>query len=359
MIEQVRFIELFSVGGTTSTRTVFGFGTHPQATESEAHPVTLAKATGNKFRIIIDELLRGNNLEEIECRFAVDDDIYDRVPVGATPDDIARCSVAQDVLPSRCPGSNRLSVCLCKNDGGCLSGTKPDGTPNVTPRGASVGVLDLDQDGAADHTHFISGAVVVTCGEITVPADLTGSYWTPSGNQQKPAQGGFDALGPAVVLVPGTSLPTSTECGLAFSSEVVDKDGIAVCAPPDGEIAAGCTPGDTSAITFTVEPLTFAITTAVPPLKRTDDIVIAGNAMLDAASLANVTMTEAGAPYTTFTATLGGTVGAENQIRIRSTAVGGLAANTAYTITVPTTVTDFYHQPAKQPFQISFTTGAN
>jgi hypothetical protein len=358
MIEEVRLVEVYSLAGVNGLeRTVFGFGSHPMASPEEEHPVTTAKAAANKLRIIMDELLRGNNLEEIECRFPIGDDVFARVPVGATPDDIFRCSAAQDVLPSLCPGSNKLSVCLCQSDGGCPTGFKIDGTPSITPNGESVGVLDRNQDGAADNTRFIPGAVGITCGAIDVPIDGSVSYWTPSGNQQRPAQGGFDVLGPAVVVVPAAALPTNVECGLTFSPEVVDKDGNQVCAPPDGDIKAACTPGDVSAFKFTVQPLTFARGSVIsdPGQARTGKIVITALVPLDPASLANITVTEGDAtPYTSFTATP--TPSKPNEITIEWTP-GALAPQTRYTITVPTTVTDAYHQPALQPFLITFVTG--
>jgi hypothetical protein len=362
MIEQVRIVEIYSTSEAAGLeRSVFGFGTHAMASADEQHVVTSAKASSNKLRIVMDELLRGNDLEEIECRYAVDDDAFARVPLGATPDDIFRCAAAQDVLPSLCPGSDRRSVCLCKNDAGCPSGIKLDGTPSITPKGESVGVMDRDQDGAADRTRFIAGAVGLRCSanqaQIDVPINLDLSYWTPSGNQQKPAQGGFDALGPAIVLVPSGALPTSAECGVSFASDVVDKDGNQVCAPPDGDITLDCTPGDTSAFTFTVEPLLLSLAMAVvdPGQSRLLDIKIKANVPLDPGSLANITITEDVASYTQFTATLS----QPNEITIHWTAIGGLTAMTRYTITIPTTVTDTYHQPARQPLQIAFTTGAS
>ena len=362
MVEQVRLKEVYSVGSISGlTRVVFAFGTHPDATPADEHPVASASATGNKLRIIMDELLCGNNLEEIACRAEVaDGDAFARVPLGATPDDIARCAVAEDVLPARCPGSNPLSVCICAKDGGCLS---PDRS-HTTPKGESVGVLDMDLEGAADNTRFIAGAVGIRCGPIgapiDVPIDLDMSYWTPSGNQQKPAQGGFDALGPAVVLVPMGALPTGMDCGVVFSSEVVDKDGNRVCAPPGGDLDAGCTPGDTSAVHFTVEPMAFTLASAVMTQgqPRTADVAIQANVPIAPASLVNLTVTEGAATsYTQFTATLGTGIEA-NVITIHWTAAGGLAPSTPYTITIPTTVTDTYHQPAMQAFQIAFTTGA-
>lgn len=368
MVEQVRLVETYSVGTSTRLpRVVFGFGTHPDATPDDEHPVTTAIAAGNQLRIIMDELLRGNDLEEIQCRTTVDSDAFARVPLGATPDDIARCAVAQDVLPARCPGSHPHSVCICANDGGC-SGMDADNRSFTAPKGESVGVLDADQDGAADDTRFAQGAVGIRCdisGRPTdVPIDLDNSYWTPSGNQQKPAQGGFDALGPAIVLVPGpapdVALPTNVDCSIVFSSDVVDKDGNQVCAPTGGDIRAGCTPGDTSAVRFHVEPMALAI---VPPISpqaqsRTADVLVRANVPIDQASLATITVIEGPAThYTQFTPTVSGTE--PDQITIHWTALGGLAANTHYTITVPTTVTDRYHQSPLQPLQIAFTTGAN
>jgi len=279
------------------------------------------------------------------------------VPLGATPDDILRCSAAQDMLRSQCPGSNRLSVCVCARDDGCPTGFQTDGTtPRITPKGAAVGVLDRDQDGAADTTRFLAGAVGIACGAIDVPLNLAASYWTPSGNQQKPAPGGFDALGPAIVVVPAVALPTDQQCGLTFSPEVVDKDGNQVCAPPNGDIAGDCTPGDVSAFRFTVEPLAFAAGSPVmdPGQSRTAAVRITARAPLERASLANITVTEGeSTSYTSFTATLT----ASSEITIQWTP-GELAANMRYTITVPTTVTDTYHQPARTAFQLAFTTGS-
>ena len=357
MIEQVRLREVYSMGGLQGLdRTVFGFGTHPMASPDEQHAVTSAKADGNKLRIIMDELLRGNDLEEIACRYVVDDDAFARVPLGATPDDIERCAAAQDALASQCPGSNRRSVCLCKNDAGCPSGTRSDGSSYLTPKGESVGVLDQDQDGAVDRSRFIAGAVGITCGAIDIPIDLDRSYWTPSGNQQKPPLDGFDALGPAVVVVPNGALPTNRACGVTFSADVVDKDGKQVCAPPGGNLAKPCAPGDTTAFTFTVEPLGFSLAQEVvdPGQSRTADVRIKANVLLDPASITNVAVTEGmTTSYTSFTVT----PSLANEITIRWNAPG-LAAATRYQITVPTTVTDAYHQPAVQPFVIAFTTSA-
>ena len=99
MIRQVRLMEIGSA--TRSEGRVFAFGTHPQATNEDYPALGTGMVTAlagdttrqQKLRIIMDELLVGNYLEEIACRGQVDDDAYDSVPTTATPSDIARCSV--------------------------------------------------------------------------------------------------------------------------------------------------------------------------------------------------------------------------------------------------------------------------
>jgi hypothetical protein len=346
MIQQVRLVENVRANGTSIQRTVFGFGTHPEATESEMHPVTSAASIRpQKLRVIIDELLVGNYIEEINCREIVDDDAYDRVPVGATPDDVANCAVAQDVLAVRCTGDG--AMCICKLPGGC--------GPDLIPEGSPVGIADVNQDGGADDTRMIAGAVGIRCNGMDVPIDLDMSYWNPSGNQQKPADG-FDLLGPAIILVPLNGLPTSSTCQLTLSPEIVDKQDIQVCAPPNGDITQDCTPGDVSAFTFSVEPLIIA-ETGTPRqgqtgVSRTSMVRLASLTQdLDVATLTNITMTENGAPYTSFTVMYMNKV-----ITLTSTAVGGWTGGATYVVTVPITVTDVFGQPLPAPFTLTFTT---
>jgi hypothetical protein len=334
---------------------VFAFGTHPQITsDDDAHPVTSARSIDNKIRVIMDELLVGNNLEEIECRGLVDEDVFDNVPLGATPDDIARCAVPRDVLPTSCPQTFNKAVCICKLDAGCGDAAK----------GEPVGVLDVNQDGAGDNTRFKVGSVRLQCGTIDVPLDLNASYWNPSGDQNVPAMGGFEALGPAIVMVPtfpagspmGTAafLPTNTTCGLVFAESVTDKQGNQVCAPPDGDITKTCTPGNTEAFSFKVEALTARLLgveeTGVP---RTMPIPVKFSAPLDPATMNNITVLQGTTPYTQVTLTLT----SPDTVRITPTAVGGFAADTQYTVNVPTTMTDYYKQPLPMPSTFTFTTG--
>ncbi|HWU90502.1 MAG TPA: Ig-like domain-containing protein, partial [Kofleriaceae bacterium] len=318
------------------------------AAAEEVHAVQTAVAATNSLRVIMDELLVGNSLEEIACRAQVDDDAYARVPLGATPDDIARCAVADDVLPSTCPASNKHSVCICQNDAGCQRGTM------TIPRGLPVGVLDVNQDGAADDTRFINGAVSIQCGSITVPLDLDKSYWNPSGDQNVPAMGGFDALGPAIVLIPLGALPTNIACNLVFAADVVDKQGIAVCAPAGGLIEAGCTPGDTSAFTFGVEPLTIQPATfkdGDTGASRTDKPSFSTSAPVDEATLTGIQISPLPPGPFTISAPMGTSIVIDHGMT-------QLAPNTEYTVTFPVTITDKYARPFPQQKSYRFTTGA-
>jgi hypothetical protein len=106
----------------------------------------------------------------------VDEDAYTEVPVGATPDDIAKCAVALDILPETCVGD--LAVCVGANPA------------------MPVGVLDEDEDGTSDDTRFIRGAVRLVCAGIDVPLNIDQTYWQPSGTQLPPAQGRAGRAGP-------------------------------------------------------------------------------------------------------------------------------------------------------------------
>jgi len=354
----VRFRESYKTPqGSRTERRIFGFGTHVDAPEGPmAHAVTSAQVKGNSFRVIMDELLVGNNLEEVSCRAAIDTDAYSRVPVGSTPDDIARCSVAQDVLPSTCKGAH--AVCICDIDAGCpvLVPGMPPQTITIA-KGAPVGVDDKNQDGAADDTRFIRDAVGIKCGAINVPIDLDMSYWNPSGNQQVPAMGGFDALGPAIVLVPVAGLlPSNLDCQLVFAPDVVDKQGIQVCAPPKGDILSDCNPGDTKEVAFKTEPLIMdpGFVSPVTGYSKLDPIVLGGITKLDPASVTGITITQAGLPFTTFVTTITNM----NETLVVTPNAPGWAPNTQYVLTVTSGVKDTFGQPAPAPIVITFTTGA-
>src|SRR5688572_25481228 len=67
------------------------YGDHESVGEEDDRDVTEAVAwDGQRIRVVFDELLRGNFLEEIPCA----DGSWAQVPVGMTFDDVARCAGA-------------------------------------------------------------------------------------------------------------------------------------------------------------------------------------------------------------------------------------------------------------------------
>jgi hypothetical protein len=393
MVRQVRLTEKYMDGIFEKSRRVFAFGTHPLAEEVEVagtRPtgmVTTAAAIngaeGNKIRIVIDELLVGNNIEEVACRGTVTSQSTNlaRVPRGATPEDVARCALPDDVLPGTCPASNPKSICICQNPAGCI----------VTASGAQiamgqpVGILDIDQDGAPDDTRMIPNAVQIKCGPggtISVPLNLNGSYWNPSGDQNRPAIGGFEALGPAIVLLPEAALPTNVECQVAFADgspafmdmsspgqalpAITDKQDQTLCTPPNGDITASCTPGDNAAFKFKVEPLVLLSDTTIfegATGISTNISAVAGSGGMPINFIFNAPIAPASVTGITFTPALpAGTsvmvVGTGTNARtVRVSGTTPLASNTMYTATVSSSLTDTFNQPMPVQVVINFTTG--
>ena len=352
-IAEVRLKETYTTSTSTAflPRRVFGFGTFPDAPTELDHPVTTAAVSGQSLRIIMDEILIGNSLEQVQCRAPINAaGAFSSVPLGATPDDIALCSVNTDAIKAACHGEH--AVCICAIATGC--GSVAVGDP--------VGVLDINNDGAADNTSFMPGAVGLSCGGVVVPIDLDQSYWNPSGDQQVPAMGGYDALGPAIVLVPtGGTLPSNSTCDLTFAANVTDKKGNRVCTPPAGRPAdctgaiedcaaeLKCTPGDVSAFSFKSEALRLTVLGIVDGGSGVDGtmpISVNANAPLAAASLANITFS----PAATFT------ISQPNASQIKFTFTTPLTAATTYTITFPTTVTDSFGIGLPATKTITFTT---
>lgn len=226
MIRQVYITEVVPAGAAfLNRRAQLAFGDHFLKIGCDTDTDTLecdnrigenATADASQaIRIVFDELLVGNALEEIACAGIVDEDNYDTVPEGATPDDIAKCAGQPDEIKFTCRGPR--AVCV---------GPDPENP---------IGILDDNDDFAADVNQFVAGVVTLTCDGIEVPLDLRTSYYQPSGNQQPPSFGAdivssILSMGPAIVLRPAQGLPTGATCGIAFADTVLDKDGNAPCA---------------------------------------------------------------------------------------------------------------------------------
>jgi len=344
MVQQVFVQEREATGGGTSReRFRLAFGDHPDIPEAEDDRVVqnaVAFSQTAKIRVVLDELLVGNHIEEIQCS----DGTFSRVPVGTDPDDIERCAGPD------------LSECeaVCIGPGG------------------PIGINDTNEDGAVDAPNGLRMidygdgelAASVVCNGQRVPllsegtSDVTKrSFYNPSGNQLIPAGQGPDGLGPALVLFPALGLTTSASCTVTFRPEVVDKDDNRVCAPPGGDVSGDCADeGDTSAISFQVEPLAFrstspeqgAVATARPG--NAQIITLEFVAELDPATLGGITVAAGGEDVPVEVAL------DEDAFRALVTVPDGFQPGTEYTVTAGTALTDVLGGAVQEPFTLTFST---
>jgi len=330
MIRQVFALELVTDGTISRQATQLAFGSHPDiSAEDDDGQVTNAIALGGqRIRIVFDELLRGNAIEEIACA----DGSFSRVPVGTTPDDIEKCAGPVDSIQNTC-----TAVC-------------------VDPSSGPIGVLDEDEDGAADDFRMISGQIRLMCDDIEMALNLQESFYQPSGNQQITAGPlGINSLGPAVVLVPDAGLRTSANCRFEFANDITDKDGNQICAPPDGDIKQTCSPGDVSLVSFQVEPL--RVKGQDPPADATNvsltpTVLLQFNANIDPATTTAITLADDNSQAVSATIAVSSSDGTLVTL-VPDTA---LAPNTTYTVTADTTLTDTFGGALPSVYMFSFTT---
>ncbi len=370
MIRQVMMEEEFTdTAGNIGTRdNSLAFGHHDDssfATDDGKVVTAVADPSKQKIRIVVDELLVGNYLEMIQCRAPVDLTLpagshnFSKVPIGSTPTDLANCSGTNELVQLRCTGEH--TVCL--NNTGKTQVTDYDEAAMV-PAGAPVGIEDRipnpDGDGVPDTDRFIEGAVRVMCtgvgGKVVeAPLALGSTYWQPSGNQQVPAHGGVAELGPALVISLAAGLPSGATCTFKFDPTVVDKDGNAVCAPPDGDVNQNCpSDGDTSLVQFGVAGLRLEDSqpvdgsTTVPTNKK---ITLTFNTSMDIASLAaGVTVTEGGVKQPiTVMQEFKNMTDPQLTYDVLVNGVSLLDAGKTYVVTVPAGVDDFAGQPFGTP----------
>lgn len=354
MIQQVFMQEPDAQG---RNQAVLAFGTHDLVPAERTHAVTKAAPLGQTMRVVFDELLIGNYLEEVACNArtgVVDCPQYSHIPEGATPEDIARCADADPAaLENLCKGE--FSVCM-------------------NPERVPCGIKDEDTaarpaDGAPDDLRVIAGVVSLRCGNIEIGFDQQASFWQPAGNQLVPAGASPEnSLGPALVLHPlNDQLPTNqTDCHLVLSPTVVDKDHIKVCAPAGGTLEGACTPGDLTAFSFSTEPLISVA--SVPSAGQMGvatelKITIYTNALIDEPSLrAGVTLRENGVVRNDIAVAVEGNPRSQIAIGAPDGADPGtdidsliLLPNTSYEVSV--TPRDTFGVPAPTPITFTFTTG--
>ena len=363
MVQQVFVEEWATLEEPRRPYLQLAFGDHADIPLADEDPVygdnrevnaAVAGQDISRIRVVVDELLVGNFIEELSCS----DGSWSKIPLGYTPDDIKKCSGPVESLTD-CEGI-------------CITAAGP------------IGILDTNEDGAADFFRMIdydSGccppgstgctpneipcelAVGVECGGVKIPLVREGdgrSFYNPSGNQLLPAvdpPGNILGLGPAIILQPAIGLRTSSDCTISFRPEVTDKDGNPVCAPPNGDIKQSCTPGDTSAVSFSVEPL--ALKNTVPgDLDGNDDvppdqvIVLGFYANISPDSFAAITLEESGGAAVAIT--VEGNPDAPAEVKITPNAP--LTPLTEYVLTVGTGLTDPFGSALPAEIVMTFTT---
>jgi len=350
MVQQVIMQERIVVDdmGNTRVRTQLAHGTHPQLEDEDTSDgVVSAIARDNqKIRVILDELLLGNYIEEIACDGfdSMGRQIFSRIPPEATPDDMSACSPPE---LTGCKGPNAICVV--------------DGTP--------IGVLDTEQDGAPDAFRMIryeDGELAIrmfcdggdgTLGnadDVSIPLDQNASFYNPSGNQLLPAGPcGFDCLGPALVVIPEDGMRTGSLCGISFQNEVIDKDLNQVCAPAGGDITRDCTEGDVSEVAWGVEPL--RITNKFPPeggnAPVSTTLLLVFNASMDPNLLDNITATAGGADHA-----INWSLSADDPKTVEGTPAADFPADAEIVISVGTDVTDRFGGALPAADSLTFTT---
>jgi len=333
MVRQVFAFERVLVdngaGGTVErTKLQLAFGTHADALpEEDDGEVINALALGQEIRIVMDELLDGSTLEDIACA----DGTFDAIPSGTTPDDIAECAGVD----------RRDCTAVCTEIG-------PDNQP--------VGILDTDEDGAADDLQFKEDVVHLTCGGVETDLQIGMTFWQPSGNQQVPAGDiGLGGLGPAIILVP-VGLRTGVTCGITFDNSVVDKDGERVCAPPDGDVEKDCPgDGDTDLIEFGVQVFKLLGSTPInnqEGVALTSPVLLQFNQRVDAQSAtANITMADTNGPVV-----ITAVPQTDDPALVTVTVTGGLQPLTEYTLTVNADLEEIFGGTLADDIVITFTT---
>src|SRR5688572_29733182 len=97
MVQQVFVEEWATLEEPRRPYLQLAFGDHPDIPAASEDPVygdnrevnaAVAGQDLSRIRVVVDELLVGNYIEELECS----DGSWSKIPVGFTPDDIKKCS---------------------------------------------------------------------------------------------------------------------------------------------------------------------------------------------------------------------------------------------------------------------------
>ncbi len=343
MVRQVFVHETIEGGGP---RIGLAFGDHPDIEAEQDDRVVMAAVAKSTqpMRIVLDELVVGNTLEEIGCT----DGSFERVPLDADPDDIAACS----------PAVIEFGGCtaVCANVGG-IKDEDGDGAPDI--------------DGGRRMLEVAPGvlAVSLNCDGTNIPFDPFTSFYSPAGNQQIAAGPlGINSLGPAIVLRPISGLRSGAACALTIDASVVDKEGLGVCAPQNGDINQSCTPGDLSLVAWRTEVLALrqsdpgqdavgvsTLTGAGPNKDFT--LLFTADLGIDTLVGAFALIENPGAGEVDRTVDTTLTLNENDASNLTLTVAGGLAGDADYELRIAPTLTDTFGGALPQMSTLSFSTG--
>ena len=207
------------------------------------HSVTSAVAPTGNVRIVIDELLVGNALEEIACRASVADGRVRQ-----------RCRSARRPTTSRSARSRRTcSRPTCNGrprglhlpaHGGCIVGR--DRSRRASRSACSTSTRTARPTTSASSRRGRHQVRLDRRSRSTSPT----SYWNPSGDQQPPAHGWLRGARPGDRASPRRAAcrrTTSAACRSARRRRQAGHPGLRA---GERRRHAGCTPGDVGAFKF-------------------------------------------------------------------------------------------------------------
>jgi hypothetical protein len=331
-------LELFVIDGDGVSK--MAAGNHPEIKDDpddniaaiyadKNGPVLEAIVSGNRLRVIFDELLEASTVEQFTCACYASGCATRGHTFTNTEVDVNRCTSCEDDTTT--PTINETGQCL-----------------------------DADFDGVPDDAFLQPQLASVQCtnttaGAVTVDISESEGWYNPSGNQQIPTALGTNALGPALVLAP-RAMPTDADCSVVINSAVTDKDGNTVPMPA-------------FPLEFHTEPL---LVVGTSPADGQTGVTLANfdsdgdmvndvfrmdiqlNALIEVTIAADaVTVATGGNPVPGTTS-----VDAADATLIHWTSDAALSATTMYDVAIGTGVIDEFGSPLPQADSASFTTGA-
>lgn len=152
---------------------------------------TAVPRTGARFRIVVDQLLAGDTIEEYACAGG------GFVPLGR-------------------------KVCAdCRDD--------PSTLDDEAGR-----CVDLNGDRIPDNGRIVGDVATIRCGSFLYTTLSGDGAYEPWGNQLSSGALGVAGIGPAIVIEPSVTLPADADCTLNVIGRITDKQGEELIWPAAG-----------------------------------------------------------------------------------------------------------------------------